>query len=237
MSNTILQGKVSFVNHEKKYILIEYDAGNKKKSINGLVDDKTQQQLIDKKLIKKKHQYHIGDVVTFQARLSDRGDRMAAVNIQFQYNNALDVLLNKAKTANLFTGYLKEAEGKYFIKEIDSYLFFPLPLSPWQILPPQNEWEDPVMFSLENTDKKEKVSARLSKPKYIAAYYTAVRFQKEVTPIDATIYKISPHGIYVNVVADKIQAKLPFKEGLKINDTVKVKIIYLGEDKIIIEAL
>lgn len=237
MSNTILQGKVSFVNHEKKYVLIEYDAGNKKKSINGLVDDKTQQQLIDKKIIKKKHQFHIGDVVSFQAKLSDRGDRMAAVNIQFQYNNALDVLLNKAKTENLFIGYLKEAEGKYFIKEIDSYLFFPLLLSPWQILPPQEEWEAAVQFALVHTDKKEKVSARLSKPKYIAAYYTAVRFQKEGTTIEAKIYKITPHGIYVHVIADKIQARLPFKEGLKVNDTVKIKIIYIGEDKVIIEAL
>lgn len=102
---------------------------------------------------------------------------MAAVNIQFQYNNALDVLLNKAKTTNLFTGYLKEADGKYFIKEIDSYLFLSISLSPWQLLPSQKEWEI-WMFSLENIDKKEKVSARLSKPKYIAAYYTAVRFQK-----------------------------------------------------------
>ena len=229
MSNTILQGKVSFVNHEKKYVLIEYDAGNKKKSINGLVDDKTQQECIDKKIIKKKHQYHIGDVVSFQAKLSDRGDRMAAVNIQFQYNNALDVLLNKAKTTNLFTGYLKEADGKYFIKEIDSYLFFPLLLSPWQLLPSQKEWEDPVMFSLENIDKKEKVSARLSKPKYIAAYYTAVRFQKEDTPIEAKVYKVGPHGIYVNLIADKIQAKLPFKEGLKVNDVVNLEFDIVGK--------
>ena len=82
MSNTILQGNVSFVNHEKKYVMIEYDVNGKKKNINGIVDDKTQGEWIEKKIIKKKHLFHIGDTVNFVAKLSDRGDKMVSVNIQ-----------------------------------------------------------------------------------------------------------------------------------------------------------
>src|SRR5690349_19116533 len=113
MSNTILQGKVSFVNHEKKYVMIEYDVNGKKKNINGIVDDKTQEEWIEKKAIKKKHLFHIGDTVNFISKLSDRGDKMVAVNIQYLYNTALDTLLNKAKTVNKFLGYLKEVDGNY----------------------------------------------------------------------------------------------------------------------------
>ena len=93
MSNSIILGKVSFVNHEKNYVLIEYDVNGKKKAINGKIDDATQQELIDKKIIKKKHHYHIGDIVNFVAKLSDRGDKMVALNIQYKYNEALDILI------------------------------------------------------------------------------------------------------------------------------------------------
>ena len=110
-----------------------------------------------KKLIKKKHLFHIGDTVSFTAGLSDRGDRMTASNIQYLYNTALDVLINKAGTENNFIGYLKVIDDKYFVKEIDSYLFFPVPLSPWQIRPTEAELNEAVTFSLENLDKKEKI--------------------------------------------------------------------------------
>jgi hypothetical protein len=237
MSNAIIQGKVAFVSHEKQYVMIEYEVGGKKKVINGATDDKTQQEAIDKKSVKKKHQFHIGDIVNFQAKLTPRGDKMAAVNIQYQYNTALDVLLNKAKTENLFTGYLKEADGKYYIKEIESYLFFPLNILPWQIKPSEKELNEQVTFMLVNMDKKEKVSAHLTKTKFIPEYYTAQRLQKESTPVDAKVYKVSPHGIYVHVIGEKIQAKLPFKVGLHVGDSILIKIVYLGMDKIIVEAL
>lgn len=237
MSNTLLTGNVTFVNHEKKYIIIEYEENGRKKVINGNVDEKQQQKLIDKKLIKKKHLFHIGDTVTFTSGLSDRGDRMTASNIQFLYNTALDVLINKANTENNFIGYLKIVDDKYFVKEIDSYLFFPVPLSPWQIKPTETELNEAVTFALENLDKKEKITAKLYNNKYIAEFYTAVKLNKTNTPVEATVYKVTPHGIYLNLIEDKIQVKLPFKEGIKINNTILVKIIYLSPLKIVVEEL
>jgi hypothetical protein len=244
MSHTILNGKVAFVNHEKKYVMIEYDVHGKKKTINGMIDDKTQEQLIAKGVIKKKHVFNIGDVVNFTAGISGRGDKMVASNIQYLYNTALDALLNKAKTENKFTGYLKIANDSYFVKEIDSYLFFPVSVSPWQIKPTENELNEPVTFMLENTDKKEKVTAKLYNNNYIPEFYTAVKLHKSKTPVDAEVYKISPHGIYLNVAEDKIQAKiLPAKinavqlSNLKVGDKFKVMITYLSPLKIIVEAV
>jgi hypothetical protein len=224
MSNTIQQGNVSFVNHEKKYIMIEYEEKGKKKVVNGSIDPK---------LIKKKHSFHIGDAVNFTVGLSGRGDRMVATNIQFLYNTALDVLINKAKTENNFTVYLKVGDDQYFVKEIDSYLFFPVPLSPWQIKPTEAELNEAVTFALENTEKKHKITASLYNNKYIPEFYSAVKLNKAGSPIDATVYKVTPHGIYLNLVADKIQVKLPFKEGVKTGDIITVKIAYLSPFKII----
>lgn len=226
MSNTLLTGNVTFVNHEKKYIIIEYEVNGKKKVVNGSVETK---------LLKKKHIFHIGDTVNFTVALSGRGDRMTASDIQFLYNTALDVLINKAKTENNFIGYLKIVDDKYYVKEIDSYLFFPVPLSPWQIKPTEAELNEAVTFALENTEKKEKITAKLYNNKYIPAFYTAVKLNKANTPVDATVYKVTPNGIYLNLIEDKIQVKLPFKEDVQVNDIITVKIVYLSPAKIIAE--
>jgi hypothetical protein len=135
MSATGIEGKISFINHDKQYAIIEYMQGGKKRTANGLISPKQQQAWKQANLIKKTHVFSVGDVVTFNLKLSDRGDKMVASAIQFRYNTALDVLINKAATDNKFIGYLKEVEGKYFVKEIESYLFFPVPLSPWQLPP------------------------------------------------------------------------------------------------------
>ena len=136
-----------------------------------------------------------------------------------------------------FIGYLKVIDDNYFVKEIDSYLFFPVPMSPWQIKPTDAELNEAVTFALENLDKKEKITAKLYNNKYIPAFYTAVKLNKTNTPVDATVYKVTPHGIYLNLIDDKIQVKLPFKEGVQVNDIVPVKIVYLSPAKIIAEAL
>jgi len=228
MSKTLLTGNVSFVNHDKKYIMIEYEVNGKKKVVNGSVDEKN---------IKSKHVFQIGDTVSFTVGLSGRGDKMVADNILFLYNTALDVLINKAKTENNFIGYLKVVDDKYFVKEIDSYLFFPVPLSPWQLKPTEAELNEAVTFALENTENKNKITAKLYNNKYIPEFYTAVKLNKSNSPIEATVYKVSPHGIYLKLIDNKIQVKLPFKEGVKLKDTVSVKIIYLSPFKIVVEEL
>ena len=56
------------------------------------------------------------------------------------------------------------------------------------------------------------------------------------------MYKITPHGIFINVVDKKIQAKIAIDEMVntvipaeQIGDTLKVVITYLGTSKIIVE--
>ncbi len=231
MSQTI-EGKISFINHEKKYAMIEYEEGNKKKTVRASIDEEAQKKMKEKNLIKKTHHFMVGDVVSFQVKLSDRGDRMMASGTEFLYNNALDVLINKSFVSNKFIGYLKMVDDKYFVKEIDSYLFFPVPFSPWQIVPAELDLNEQVHFSLENVNKKEKIFAYLFNNKYIPEFEQAVKLFKAKTPISAEVFKISPHSIYLNIIGEKIQAKIAFEEGIKTGDKINVVISYLGKNKI-----
>jgi len=226
------EGKISFINHDKKYAMIDYEEANKKKTVRTDIDDKKQKELKEKKLIKKTHHFMVGDVVSFQVKLSDRGDRMMATSVEFLYNNTLDVLINKSLLTNKFIGYLKMVDDKYFVKEIDSYLFFPVPFSPWQIIPEELDLNEQVFFSLENIERKEKIFASLFNNKYIPEFEQAVKLFKTKTALSAEVFKVSPHSIYLNVIGNKIQAKIDFEEGFNVGDKIEVLISYLGKNKI-----
>lgn len=146
-------GKISYINHEKQYAVVEYLDGNKKKTAKANIDLSSQKELKDKNQISKTHQFAVGDVVDFKHALSPRGDRMIATNLRFKYNSDLDTLVNKANTLNEFKGYIKEVDGKYFIKEVESYLFIPLIISPWQLMPAEADLESLVDFHFENLEK------------------------------------------------------------------------------------
>lgn len=236
MSDTY-QGTVSFINHEKGYAMLEYEEKNKKKTVRADVSAEFQKKQKEKGLLRKTHHFMMGDVVSFIVKLSDRGDRMMATNLEFLYNNALDALINISHTSNKFIGYLKVADDKYFVKEIASYLFFPVPFSPWQIVPDEQELNEQVTFSLENTDKKEKIYASLFNNRYIPEFEQAVKLFKAKAPIEGEVYKVTPHGIYVNVIGDKVQGKLPADESVKVGDKIKVLISFLSKSKIALEKI
>lgn len=239
MGKSEMLGKVTFINHEKKYAMIEYEVNGKKKTVRGSIDIKLQKDLKEKKIIRKSHQFMIGDMVSFNLKLADRSDKMVAVNIEYLYNNALDMVINKASTSNSFKGYLKVADDTFFVKEMESYVFFPVQVSPWQVLPTADELNEPVIFSLDHPEKKDKAAAILQKVKYIPEYNTAIRLFKDKTIIDAEVYKVTAHGIYLNIVKDKIQAKLPPQDkGLheyKAGDKIPVRISFLSHKKVAVE--
>jgi len=244
MKEATQNGKITFINHEKKYVIIEYEQSGKKKTVNGSVDENVQKKLKEQKQIRKTHHFMMGDIVDFRIKISDRGDRMIATNINFLYNNALDVLINKASTDNHFTGYLKIVDGKYFVKEIDSYLFFHVPFSPWQILPTEEELNEQVIFSLENLNRKENIYASLLSNVYIPEFHTAVKIFKQKTVTEALVKNITPYGIYLDIISDKIQAKLSLSKdesmkelaaNLKIGDTIKVTITHISKERIVVE--
>lgn len=246
MVTETLTGTINFINHEKDYATIEYALKGKKKTINGNISEKEQLKLKAEKIIKKTHQFNIGDEVSFIINLSARGDKMIADCIEFRFNNALDNLINKSAIENRFVGYLKKVEDDYFVKETGSYIFFPLKLSPWERKPPDNMLNEPFFFKLENTDKPGKITAAPFKSMYITEYIAAMQYFKNKTPIDATVYKITPHGIFLNVLGDKIRAKIPLAKNdgtssasteVKTGDVIKVIISYLSNARIIIERI
>ncbi|TSA42719.1 MAG: hypothetical protein D4R55_01995, partial [Chitinophagaceae bacterium] len=63
MNSLPITGSVSFVNHEKKTMIITYLENDKKKTVNGSFADKIQEKLKAAKKIKQIHQFHVGDTV------------------------------------------------------------------------------------------------------------------------------------------------------------------------------
>ena len=242
MENNIFEGTISFVHRDKQYVTIDYVHKDKKKSINGKVDEARQQKMMESKAIKKVHQFVEGDEVYFTIEPSARRDKMVAENIRYRFNNNLGNLINRARTNNQFTGYLKLADDKYFVKEAGSYLFFPLVLSPWELPPDAGRLNEPLKFQLQDIDKPEKVKASLLEPQYIPQFITAQKHFAKQTPLNATVYKVTEHGIYVNVIGDKLQAKIPKTNalndalsGVKEGDRLKIIISYISSHKLVVK--
>jgi hypothetical protein len=235
------QGTVTFIHHDKDYATIDYELNGKKKSINALIGELVQQRWKAEKIIKKVHHFRIGDAVSFIIVPSQRGDKMVADCVTFLYNNALTNMLQKAAIENKFVGYLKEVEGKYFVKETASYISFPLLISPWEASPPAGFVNEPVFFQLDNFESADKVSASLCRHQFIPEYNKALLHFKNQTAIKATVTIIKPHAVWVNMFNEKITAKLKIdaldkeEKTYNVGDTIEVLISYLSPFKIVIE--
>jgi hypothetical protein len=227
----LYKGKISFINYEKLFATIDYTHNGKQKSVNC----KTYNPGSDK----KPHHYRLGDVVSFQLKLSDRGDKMTAFQVKFLHNEAIDLLIQKSAIENRFSGYLKKAEDQYFVKEWDSYILFPLQLSPWEKPPAITAENEPIAFKLANLEKPGSIVAELFSHSYIPEYRMALQHFNNQIDIEAVVSKVSPYGVYLNLFNDKIYAKLPLtaveKEGLKPGDTVPVRITHLTSSRIVVK--
>ncbi len=247
MVDKLIPGKITFIHHEKNRAVIEYIENGKKKTIQADISESSQEKLAVQKIIKKPHHFLIGDHVKFQLKKTGANGRLQfADNIQYQYNTALEILINKAGIENRFLGYIKIAGDEYFIKEIDTYLFFPLKITKFEIPPSVEEMEEPVQFKLENIEKPEKIVAALYNHSYIPEFLTAIQHFKKQTSIDAIVQKITAYGIYLNLVNGKIEAKLAIDKLLaeKIEDgslqpgsVISVKITHLTPGKIAVEKI
>ncbi|MEP7163189.1 MAG: hypothetical protein ABI741_00770 [Ferruginibacter sp.] len=245
MSDKSIQGKITFIHHEKNRAVIEYMENGKKRTIQADISTKEQQRLKELKIIKKIHRFLMGDQVTFVIKKTGaNGSQQYASNLQYQYNTALELLINKAAIENKFLGYIKVTDGNYFIKEIDSYLFFPLTVSPYEIAPTEKEAAEPVYFKFENIEKPDKITAGLYNHNYIPEFLAAIQYFKKQTVIDATVNKITPFGIHLNLVNDQLQAKLDIDESLakqiadhsiQVSSVIPVKIRHLSPLKIVVE--
>jgi hypothetical protein len=245
MNDKYIPGKITFIHHEKNRAVIEYEENGKKKTIQADISDKTQAKLIEQKIIKRPHRFLVGDHVQFIVKKTgSNGKILYADNIRYQYNTALEILINKAIQENKFLGYIKITDHEYFIKEIESYLFFPLKISQFEIAPTEKEFENPVSFKLDNITNPDKISASLFNHNYIPEFQVAVQHYKKKTSIESTIIKITPYGIYLNLINGKIEAKLAIDESLakQIEDktlqpgtTIQVIIKHLTPERIVVE--
>ncbi len=228
----VYKGKISFINFEKEFATIEYLHNNKEKSVNF----KTTAEGTGKKA----HQFRLGDGVNFQLKLSDRGDKMAAHNVKFTHNVSIDLLIQQAAIENRFSGYLKVVDDKYFVKEWESYILFSLKLSPWETPPVESAENEAISFVLTNLDKPNGMVAELFSHNYIPEYKKAVQHFKNEIDIEATVSKVSPHAVYLDLFGEKMRAKLTSKEageGIKEGDTMRVLISYLNPYKVVVKKI
>jgi ribosomal protein S1 len=245
MSEKYFRGKITFINNDSQKATIEYISNNKIKSIQAIVDDIHQERMVAQRLIKKPHRFLIGDNVKFVIKKSS-ANVFFADQVIFEFNNAIDLLIDKSRIANKFLGYIKVVEDNYFIKEIESYLFFPLQLSKFEIPPVANESDKAVAFKLLNIEKPEKLKAELYNHNYIPGFKVAVKQHKSEEAVDAVVTKITPYGVFVVLTESKLEAKLPVDEMLseKINKgeigldkSIAVKIKHLTSERIVIEMI
>lgn len=226
----VFKGKISFINHPKQFATIEYLHNNKEKTVNFSMEKGTG---------KKTHQFRLGDGVDFELRLSDRGDKMAAYNVRFTHNTSIDLLIQKAAIENRFAGYLKVVEDKYFVKELESYILFPLRLSAWEIPPVETAVNVAINFKLVNLEKPNSMQAELFSHLYIPEYKKAVQHFNNEIDIEATVSNISPHAVYLDLFGDKMKAKLPLPEAgdVKEGDTIRVLITYLSPYRVVVKKI
>lgn len=231
MEQQLYKGKISFINYEKHFATIEYLQGTKLKAVNCKTDALGTG--------KKPHQYRLGDGVSFELKLSDRGDKMTAYNVRYTHNTAIDLLIQKAAIENRFSGYLKIVEDQYFVKEWESYILFPIQLSPWEKPPVETAANEAISFKLINLEKPNSIMAELFSHNYIPEYKMALQHFNNKITVNATVYKISPHGVYVNLFDDKIQAKLPVsileKEQVTEGGKIEVMITHLTHTRFVIK--
>lgn len=231
MEEKILKGIISFVNYEKNFATIEYEVGAKKKSVNcktGL-----------EQTGRKTHHFRIGDVVSFQLRLSDRGDKMTATAVKFLHNEKLDLLIQKAAIENRFAGYLKKVEDGYYVKEFDSYIFFPLQLSPWEKPPVETAENQAISFRLLNLEKPNAIVAELFSHNYSSVYKKALQYFNNEIDAEAVVTRVTPHGIYLDLFEGGMQAKLPAPaEGQPVpqpGDNLLVRFTHLTPNRVVVK--
>ena len=239
MEETNYKGSISFINHDKKYATIDYEQNGKKKTVNYKIDQQEQLKQRGTKESKKSHKFRIGDEVNFQVKRTDRGDKMIAYNLKFLYNKELEKLIGKAGIENRFSGYLKIADDEFFVKEWDSYIFFPLHLSKWENPPAESAFNEAISFKLLKLDKPHAIAAELFSHDYIPEYRKALEHFENKGSIEATVSKVSPFAVYLDLFDNKVQAKIQLPaeglEDVKLGDKIKVIITYLSSSRIVVE--
>lgn len=226
----VYKGKISFINHPKQFATIEYLHNNKEKTVNFRTDTASN---------KRSHQFRLGDGVSFQLKLSDRGDKMAAYNVVFTHNTSIDLLIQKAAIENRFAGYLKVVEDKYFVKELETYILFPLRLSLWEVPPVETAVNVAISFKLVNLDKPNAIQAELFSHNYIPEYKKAIQHFNNEIDIEAKVSKLSPYAVYLDLFGEKMKAKLDKAEAgdVKEGDTLRVMITHLTPYRIVVKKI
>ena len=134
---------------------------------------------------------------------------------------------------------MKLIDDTFFVKELNSYILFPLQLSPWELPPSLTAINKAISFSLLNLDKPNRIVAELFSHSYIPEYKKAFQHFMNEIEIDAVVKRISPHAVYVELFGEKFQAKIPLsafgEKEVKEGDMIPVLITHLTPAKVVVK--
>ena len=221
-------GQIAYLREGKSHGVIEYEDNGEPKSILFLRNMKEQVAFKKQNLQKDVHQFRSGDIVKFQIKHSEKDiTKSIAYNVFYLRNEALDNLLNLAAISNKFFGFLKKIEEDYFVKEVQTYLFIPVDFSKWEHLPSDDLVNTKVSFKLINQQKINKLSAKLLDATYRDEIQVIKSYLDKQDPIAATITKLNPNSIAVDLLNGQFKGKLPLSDNL---ENVKCEV---GEEVIV----
>jgi hypothetical protein len=90
-----------------------------------------------------------------------------------------------------------------------------------------------------NLEKPNAIVAELFSHNYIPEYRKALQHYKNEIAIDAVVFKVSPHAIYLNLFDDKIKVKLsltsPDDASVKVGDIIPVIITHLSATRVVVK--
>ncbi len=144
-------------------------------------------------------------------------------------------MLTKAEIENKFLGYLKIIEDRLYIKEVETYLFIPIDFSKWELLPEDNLINTMVSFKLTNTNKINKLFAKLLDSKHHQEFQIIKDYWTKGAILTARITKLNPASISLDLLNGQFKGKLTqvYKdEEFSVGQLIEVRITNIDSDTI-----
>lgn len=185
---------------------------------------------IEKSIIfyrQNKIRYIVGDLVEFDIeKIEYNGNNfLVANNLLFIENSKLNNIINNHYFEKIYVGFLKKYNDKYYVKERESYIQFPvINLSPEFIFPDENSY---VEFLLEGKKEREMKAVILNLEKS-----EDFRLFREKEIHKAVVTDINKDWIYVKVENFNISGRIYIKNReITYEEGEYIFVIYAGVSK------
>ncbi len=131
-SNSICTGCVISCDNSKNFGFIQQSKSNRHYFFH--IEKREMEKLKEQGIIEKIHTFSAGDEVEFKVRPSVKfRNQLEAYEVKFLRNPDRDQLVKESLAGHNLYGYLKETDGKFYIKHQDTYITLPVAISRWEV--------------------------------------------------------------------------------------------------------